>query len=66
MVACRQVASKGKAADPLQAHVHSLGLAGSADTAVHPLEGVLEDLSYPHWQLDTPTPQIPQVGYGVF
>ena len=44
--------------------MHSLGLGDGADAAVHPLDGVLEELCYPDWQLETPTPQLPQVGSG--
>jgi hypothetical protein len=48
----------------LYAHAQRLGLAAAeSQTAahVHPLEGVLENLTYQEWQLQTPEPQLPQV-----
>ena len=46
----------------LHLHAQRLGVAtAGAQVAVHPLEGVLENLTYQDWQLETPEPLLPQV-----
>lgn len=52
----------GHECNALDVHAQRLGVvAAGSSAAVHPLEEVLESLTYQDWQLEAPEPLVPQV-----